>query len=360
MGTFAVGLLVCRPQMGKMVDQRGRKIVLLIGIGVAAIAPLCYVFIKVPYGLVPVRIFHGLSIAAFTTAYSALVADLSPPHQRGELIGYMSLVNPIGMALGPALAGFLLTRVGFSQVFLLSAAIGTVSWLCAVQAQTPPLPPPDPNLVTPPAWPTLLSDRMRIPTLTLLLVGIAVGAMLTFVPLFVKNVGIPLDNVGLFYTAAALTSFGVRLLAGRASDRYGRGRFITIGLLSYIAAMLLLWQAHDAKDVLVAGLVEGIGGGTFMPMMVTLMADRCQPHERGRVFGLFIAGFDLGIALAGPCLGFVADMYGYRSIFGVAALVLTVALLIFTTRSSKDLTYSLKFALGSGPDVYALPKVVSH
>lgn len=51
------------------------------------------------------RAFHGVSIAAFTTGYSALVVDLSPPKQKGELIGYMSLAVPIGMAIGPAMGG---------------------------------------------------------------------------------------------------------------------------------------------------------------------------------------------------------------------------------------------------------------
>ena len=362
MGAFAIGLLICRPQMGRMADERGRKIVLLIGIAVAAIAPWLYILIKVPYLLIPVRIFHGLSIAAFTTAYSALVADLAPPNHRGELIGLMSLVNPIGMAVGPALGGFLMTRADFTQVFLMSAAIGTVSWLCASQAQTPPLPVRDAQLANDrlTSWQVLWSDQIRIPTLTLLFVGIAVGTVLTFVPLFVKDAGIGLDNVGLFYTAAAVMSFAVRLLAGRASDRYGRGRFITVGLLGYLAAMVLLWQARDANAVIVAGLVEGIGGGTFLPIMVALVTDRCHPHERGRVFGLFIAGFDLGIALAGPCLGFVADAIGYRGLFGVASLVTLASLIIFVTLSSKDLAHSLKFALGPGQDVYALPKVVSH
>jgi MFS family permease len=361
MGAFAIGLLLCRPQMGKMADQRGRKVVLLIGIGVAAIAPYSYLLIHIPYALIPVRIFHGLSIAAFTTAYSALVADLSPPDKRGELIGYMSLVNPIGMATGPAMGAFLLTRTGFTQVFLLSSVLGLVSWCFATQVKTPPLPSRSQALPTDQltAWQLLGSDRMRIPTLTLVFVGIAVGTVLTFVPLFVRDLRISPDTVGLFYTAAAVMSFVVRLLAGRASDRYGRGRFITVGLTGYLASMLLLWQAHDAKAVVIAGLVEGIGGGMFLPIMVALMTDRCHPQERGRVFGLFIAGFDLGIALAGPCLGFVADRIGYHDLFGVAALVTIASLIIFVTLASKDLAHSLKFALGPGKDVYALPKSAS-
>ena len=103
MGSFAIGLLACRSWLGKLADQRGRKIVLILGAIVAAIAPLGYLAVDSIPLLIVTRAFHGISIAAFTTGYSALVVDLSPAKHRGELIGYMSLAVPIGMALGLSL-----------------------------------------------------------------------------------------------------------------------------------------------------------------------------------------------------------------------------------------------------------------
>lgn len=357
MGSFAVGLLIVRPILGRMADTRGRKGVLLIGISVAAIAPVCHLLTQSIPLLILVRMFHGVSIAAFTTAYSSLVVDLSPPHKRGELIGYMSLVNPIGMALGPAIGGFLQAWQGFAPVFFLASGIGAVSLLCASQVRPPALH-PQPEAARSGEnvfWRLLLSDRIRIPTITMLLVGIAFGAIATFVPLYIAEANVNL-NAGLFYTAAAITSFGTRFVAGKASDRHGRGRFITIGLLCYGLSMLVLWQARTAQWFLVAGLLEGIGGGTYLPIMIALVADRCEPHERGRIFGLFIGGFDLGIAIAGPLLGSVAKSIGYRGLYGVAAGVAVAALLVFVTLSSKSVSESFKFALGNSKDPYAIPR----
>ena len=44
MGAFAIGLLLSRPRLGKIADRTGRKQVLLIGVSVAAIAPIGYIF----------------------------------------------------------------------------------------------------------------------------------------------------------------------------------------------------------------------------------------------------------------------------------------------------------------------------
>jgi MFS family permease len=357
MGAFAVGLLIFRPRLGRLADQRGRRIVLLIGLVVVAIAPLGYLFTtSIPF-LMVIRAFHGLSIAAFTTGYSALVADLSPPRNRGELIGYMSLVNPIGMAIGPALGGFVQSWAGYTPLFLLSAGLGFVGFLCILWVVAPPLQTREPGFDLPadePFWRILLSPRLRTPTLMMLLIGLVFGVLSTFVPLFIQEAKVNL-NAGLFYTAAAISSFGVRLPTGKASDRYGRGRFISFSLVLYTTAMLLLWTAHSQVGFLLAGVMEGAGSGIFIPMVVTLVADRSQPHEWGRLFGLCLAGFDLGMAIAGPTLGFLADAVGYRGLFGFAASLTVLALLLFISQNSKDLIHSLRFALGAGKDLYALP-----
>jgi MFS family permease len=357
MGSFAVGLLAFRPRMGQLADRRSRKTVMLIGAGVAAIAPLCYPLTYNPALLVAIRIFHGLSIAAYTTGNSALVADLSPPENRGEVIGYMSLANPIGMAIGPALGGFLQPTWG-DRVFYLGTGLALMSFLLClpIRVGRPPRKPagfehlPELNL-----WQTVRSDRLFVPTLNMLSVGLAFGILSTFVPLFIRDLSLDV-NVGLFYTMAAISSFGSRFVVGKASDRFGRGRFITLGLGCYCVAMVLLWQAHSSAEFLFAGFVEGLGGGIFMPLTIALVSDRCYPHERGQILGLCISGFDLGIAVSGVLLGGLADKMGYRMLFGVAAVITLVGIGIFVTRSSKDLRHSLGFAFGSSPDLYALPK----
>jgi MFS family permease len=358
MGAFAIGLLIFRPWLGRRADQKGRKQILLVGLIAVAIAPLGYLLTQSIPILFIIRAFHGLSIAAFTTAFSALVTDLAPPQNRGEVLGYMTLVNPIGVALGPAIGGFLQAWAGYMPLFLFSAGLGFVGILCATQIQAPPV-----ELASSaksqkvhdiPFWTFLLNPRLRVPALVLSLIGVAFGTLTVFVPLFIQETGVAL-NVGLFYTAAAIASFGVRLLTGRASDRYGRGRFITLSLLLYTVALLLLWRANSAPIFLLAGFLQGAGGGIFIPMMIVLTADRSHPHERGRVFGVCLAGFDCGIAIAGPVMGHFAGAIGYRGLFGVAAGIAAIAVVIFITLCSKDLPHSLKYSLGGGRDVYALP-----
>ena len=377
MASFAIGLIVARPTLSRLADERGRKSVMLIGLSAIALAPFGYLLVQVlPHLTFPlnllghtltvdvsilammvIRAFHGLSIAAFVVAYSALVIDIAPPANRGELIGYMSLVNPVGMALGPALGGFLYEAHGFFTAFLVMGLLGVAGLALILRLEEPyrPVPPVanGSSRKSEKFWQLLWTGRVRVPAIVLLLVGLAFGTLSTFVPLYVRETGLAL-NVGLIYTASAIASFISRLLVGRASDIHGRGRFITASLGIYSLSMVVFWLADSAPIFLLAGLIQGFAAGTLIPMIAALMGDRSQSTERGRTFGLVMVGFDLGIAFAGPVFGTLADSLGYRNIFGLAGIMTFVGMLIFITTSSKDLSHSIRFALGGGRDIYAV------
>ncbi len=373
MGAFAIGLLLTRPRLGKIADLRSRVLVLRIGAIVAVIAPLLYLVASNITLLFFVRVFHGVSIAAFTTAYSTLVTDISPANRRGETIGYMSLVTPLALGFGPAMGSAIAAQYGFPPLFITSTILGLLSLGLALRVREAPhvqvnrasrasRANRDQNAIDPSTskpqtklkfWSLLFEPRLLIPSLTLLLVGTIFGTITTFIPLFIDALQFDL-NIGLFYSAAAAASFIVRPLVGRLSDVMGRGPFVCIALLCYICSMALLSLAINPQMLLFAGFIEGAGAGMLIPTILAIVSDRSHAEERGRLFALCISGFDLGIALAGPLFGQIAGTLGYRNLFAISSGLAILALLLFATRSSKSLRHSLRFAIGRERDVYAV------
>ena len=358
MGSFAIGLISSRTGLGYLADGHSRKLVIRIGMLVAALAPIGYLLIQSVWPLIAIRTFHGISLAAFTTGYSTFVMDLSPIERRGQLMGYMSLGAPIGMAIGPAMGAFLQEFGGYQLFFLTTACIGFWGYLLISHIQEKPRD-RDINLestisdVPPRNFRQLLSSpSMLVPALTLLLIGLVFGALVAFLPLFLRETDLGL-SAGLFYTTVAIASFIVRVVSGQASDRYGRGLFITVSLVSYVASMSFLTQAHSVRDLLLGAIFEGMGAGMLIPMMISLISDRSSPSERGRVYSICLGGFDLGLAIAGPILGILGEMIGYRSIFALAGSLATIAMILFVSQSNKSLKHSLSFALGQEKDLYA-------
>jgi MFS family permease len=355
---------ILRKCIGKLVDYPSRKVVIIIGTIVATLAPIGYLLLNSIPELMAIRAFHGVSIAAFTTGYSALVVDLSPVKQRGELIGYMSLAVPIGMAVGPAVGGFLQEYTSYKVLFSVSAGCGILASILATQIR---------EFESSPKYKTssdvmplkrdksndrtfkqiIFNPSFLVPTVILLLIGCLFGTLVTFLPLYLRDVGLTL-NVGLFYTAAAIASFVVRFISGRASDKHGRGIFISISIICYIFSMILLTFVQSNNILLLSAILEGTGAGMLVPIILALISDRCSAAERGKVFAICVSGFDVGVALGGPVLGSLLLDLGYRVMFGITAIIAIIALIIFIAFSNKDMINSWRFAFGDAPDLYAL------
>lgn len=352
-GAFAIGLIATRPIVGKLVDTRGCKVVLLIGTAVAAIAPFGYISVTSLPLLMAIRAFHGISIAAFTTAFSALVVNLAPPKQRGEIIGLMSLTNPLGVAIGPAIGGYLQVDGKYHEIFAISILCGAISFIAANQLHESfvkvELDHNESKRIS--VWQILTNPGLGIPALVLLLIGFPFGAIHTFVPLYIQSLNVGF-NPGLFYTIAAIASFSARSVIGKRSDRYGRGIFIAGSLCCYTAGVACLATANSQLSFILAAMLEGLGSGTLLPMAVALLSDRSLPHQRGQVLSICIMGLDLGIAIAAPVFGMVANDLGYVGIFTIGTGMATSAIVVFLIWGNRNLRHSIGFCLGRDRDVY--------
>ena len=363
MGSFAIGLLVFRSYLGKLSDRKGRRYTMRIGLIVAAVIPLCYALLPSIPLLMLFRAIHGISIAAFASSYSALIADIAPIEKRGEVIGYMSLVNPLGLAIGPALGGLMQEAWGYQPLFITASLLAFVGLLLTTQIEDKANESDRQTATTTVTkskfWQTFLSSRVRVPSTILLLVGIAFGTLSAFMPILMQQKNISL-NAGLFYMAAALSGFIIRFPVGRLSDKWGRGVFISIGICFYALTMGIICFASSNYQFLLAGVSEGLGSGILIPAIVALLADRTFPQERGYVFGMTWMGFDLGIAFAGPVMGKMISLVGITNIFAIATGFCILGLIVFGTQSNKSASESFKFAIGKTSDRYAVKTVAMH
>ncbi|GAX42415.1 photosystem antenna protein-like [Tolypothrix sp. NIES-4075] len=357
MGSLTFGLLLFKPTMGALSDQRGRKLVLGIATSVVAIAPLAYRFVDSIPLLILIRAFHGIAIAGFGTSYAALVADLSPVEKRGQLISSLSMARPIALFIGPALGGFLMSEFGYTTLFFSAGALGLLGLLCVAQIREEKKvsqPKTSPSAFSD-YWQLLISPRFRIPFLVFLLGNLVFSSSSIFVALFIRETKVNL-NVGWFFATAAIANLAVRLILGRVLDLYGRGLFISCGLVLSGLSLAVLSYAQSTLAFLFAALLEGAAAATWPPMLNTLVADRCSSEERGRAYSAALSGLDLGVVLAGYVMGSVAESLGYRGVYSLCAGIAFLTLIFFITLINKDLSSSLKFAIGRESDFYALEK----
>jgi predicted MFS family arabinose efflux permease len=133
-----------------------------------------------------------------------------------------------------------------------------------------------------------------------------------------EDIGASVRAVGLVPTLTQLGyALGILLLAP-LGDRYDRRRII-LGKAAVLGAALLLAGAAPSIGVLLfASLVIGLAA-TMAQDIVPAAATLASDAHRGKVVGTVMTGLLLGILLSRVVSGFVAEHFGWRSVFVAAA-----------------------------------------
>jgi len=322
LATFAAAgaAVVARLFIGALADRLGRKPVMLLGASLAVIAPVLYGASHALLPLLAARALSGVGIAAFTTGFQALLADLVPPERRGEAFGWGGNSGALALLLGPITGAWIVSRWGFLPGFGLAAASGVLCVLAALPIREPPRAAKR-AVGSPPLQgvrETLSRRNVRMSVVATCPLGLAFGTMVTFWPLVAQQNH--LNTTGAFYSVYALGMLAVQILAGRLSDRVGRARVMLPGMvLAGIAFAAIPAARSDAASLLVA-FACGAGLGIARTAIDALALDGVPATLRGTAVAVEFTTNDLWIGLGSALMGSLAGLAGYNAAYAVAGI----------------------------------------
>lgn len=307
----------------------GWRHVLVAGLALLGLPALLYAASDALAPVLVLSAIRGVGFGVITVTGSAAAGLLAPTARRGEAIGVYGLAvavpNLVLLPLGPWIAD----NLGYPVVFVISAAplLGIPAAIGlgrAVEAHG------DSGAGAEPALGEAASGRdwaayrrLLRPTLVLLGVTLAGGALLTFTPQMVASP--VLTTAGLFVMGlvAALT----RWRAGLLADRHGADRFLwPLVLLTAGGMALVAWTVRDPASTpavaFLAGMVlVGLGYGALQNLtLVTAFAavSRARHNLASAVWNI---GFDAGTAVGSVLVGFVAARASFPPAILVAGAV---------------------------------------
>ena len=144
------------------------------------------------------------------------------------------------------------------------------------------------------------------------------------------------QGVQIAITIFLLVMAALMIPAGKLTDRYGRKRCFTLGLLIYGVGAVIS-ALSPGLGVLIIGnsILEGIGTALLIPpvyILTTLLFT--DLNSRARAFGVISAMGGIGAA-AGPLIGgLITSAISWRAAFIFQALV--IAVIIWLARGIKD------------------------
>lgn len=346
-GLFTLMAGLSRPFSGKLTDTIGRIPVMVFGSVVCVICSLLYPLVSSVAAFLLLRFFHGFSTGFKPTGTSAYVADMVPFTRRGEAMGVVGLFSTIGLSLGPSIGGSVANIWGIMTMFRLSAVFALLSVVILIgmketlhnkQRFRPALLKVSKG--------EIIEPLVLAPMVITFLTYFSYGALLTIIPDFSTHLG--LANKGLFFTFFTASSIGIRLIAGKASDRYGRVPMLKISATLMAISMLMIGFATSPFGLLAGALVYGVALGINSPAVTAWTVDLGLPEHRGRALGSMYIALEAGIGLGAF---FSAKWYNNQSenfamVFYIMATVTILAtiylMFVYRNKYMRFLRRSLK------------------
>ncbi|NUI90796.1 MDR family MFS transporter [Staphylococcus borealis] len=190
----------------------------------------------------------------------------------------------------------------------------------------------------------------------------------TALPSIMKDFNIEYSQVQWLTTAFLLTNGVVIPLSAFIIQRYSTRQVFLTGIVIFFFGTMLGGFSPNFTILLIARIIQALGSGIMMPLMMTTILDIFQPHERGKYMGMF--GLVIGLAPAiGPTLsGYLVEYFNWRSLFHVVAPISAITFLIAlkiiknvgtTVRTPIDLISIALSILGFGGLLYGVSSISS-
>lgn len=181
--------------------------------------------------------------------------------------------------------------------------------------------------------------RYKWEVLVIVMIGTLMAALDTSIvnvsiPSIMADFGVGVDDIEWVVTGYMLAFAVLMPLTAWVRDVMGSRALYTISLLVFTLGSVLCGMAWNLPSLIVARIIQALGGGALMPVGMSMISDVFEPHERGKAMGYWGVGVIMGPAM-GPTLGgILTKSFGWRSIFlvnipiGIIGVFLALRILI--------------------------------
>ena len=139
----------------------------------------------------------------------------------------------------------------------------------------------------------------------------------TIFPSIINDLSLTSTEVQWVQESYVLVFASLLLVWGSLADRFGRKRLLNIGIVIFILASVWAGVAESPDVLILARVIQGIGGAMVLPTTLSLLNATFQGKERGIAFGVWGATIG-GMVAVGPVLGgWLATDFSWRWAFGI-------------------------------------------
>ncbi len=338
-------VLVLAPFAGLVADRSDKRKLLLLVQTVAMVQSFCLAALAFS-GSPPVLAIYAVALlGGFTVAFDnpsrrSFVVEMVPEEDIGNAVSLNSALMTASRVVGPALAGLLITTVGFGWCFLLDGtsyvAVLAGLWLMnPAELRSAPMTARGKGQVREGLRYARSVPELWIPLVMMAVVGTLAFNFQTVLPLFATR-----DLGGSDVTFTLLMSVvSVGSLVGALATARRRRisiQTVSVSAVGFGVSMGALALAPNQPAAFAVGLLMGLTSISFMTASTAIVQLTSTPSMRGRVLALQAMVFLGSTPIGGPIVGSISQRFGarYSLALGAAATVLAGAFGMLKVRAA--------------------------
>jgi MFS family permease len=301
----------------------GRKRTLLWSALISAVASLVLAAAHNFPVFVLGNLLMGLGVGLYWPATEAVVADLTPAHQRHEAYAITRLADSLGLGLGVVCGGWLIGATGaYRALFVIDGISFLVFFAIIYAAIAETLDLPSVKQTTFQGWKQALSDRrLRVFVWVNILFTIYISQTHSTLPLYFSNfvrvssdtTGFSATTISALFTGSLVLSIVCQLPVVRVLQRLTHPQALSLSALLWAGGFTLIWLSGVASMVPLIwaslGLaVTAIATVTYTPSASVLVADLAPDSLRGIYLSINSLCWAAGYLIGPPLGGFALDL----------------------------------------------------
>ena len=154
------------------------------------------------------------------------------------------------------------------------------------------------------------------------------------IPAIMADFGVSIDEIEWVITGYMIAFATLMPLTAWFRNRVGYKSLYIASLVVFTAGSLLCGIAWNLPSLIVARVIQALGGGAITPTAMAMITEVFEPHERGKAIGIWGMGVIMGPAIGPTIGGYLTGHFGWRSIFlvnlpiGVIVVFVSIIMLV--------------------------------
>ena len=317
---------------GTLVDKFGERAVFSTGVFMVSLFTFLAGVAQSYEQLLFFRAAGGLGSSMFSVAASSVILRSVGEDKRGQVQSVYQGSFIVGGMAGPAIGGLLSVislRAPFFVYSVLLFCSGVVA-LFFLKGDSIGAKVKDSKAESA----TTIREAFAMPAYRIALVLAFIGTWVFFgmrasiLPVFVtEELNSTTAVVGYGFALSAIVQGAILLKAGRFSDEKGRRAASIIGANIVFVGVLILTFAVNTWMFLLSMIVLGFGGAFLSTTPASMVGD-VMKGKGGKVIAIFQMAGDAGMIFGPIIIGWISDVYSYRTAFGFSAAIFAIALVL--------------------------------